>query len=41
MRTLADIKSELATPEEVAEATPFTVQTIQRMLRRGEIPGTK
>ena len=41
MRTLADIKSDLATPDEVATVTPFTRQTIQRMLRRGEIPGTK
>jgi len=41
MRTLADIQSNLATPEEVAEVVPFTVQTIQRGLRSGKIPGTK
>ena len=41
MRTLADIKSDLATPEEVAEVLPFTVQTIQRRLRSGDIPGVK
>jgi excisionase family DNA binding protein len=32
---------QLATPQEIADYLGVTVETVQRMLRRGDVPGTK
>ncbi|HUC36021.1 MAG TPA: helix-turn-helix domain-containing protein [Acidimicrobiales bacterium] len=38
---LSDAVPQLARPEEVAEYLGFTVDAVQRQLRRGELPGVK